>query len=61
VVADDASGAESSAETTAIIFIGDRSSSTVESSIDAAMMSHSNVVRGAVFRLIVVLLLSKVL
>jgi len=52
---------ESSAETTAIIFIGDRSSSTEESSIDAAMMSHSNVVRGAVFRLIVVLLLSKVL
>jgi len=42
---------------TAIIFIGDRSSSTEESSIDAAMMSHTNVVRGAVFRLIVVLLL----
>ena len=52
-----ASGAESSAETTtAIIFIGDRSSSTEESSIDAAMMSHTNVVRGAVFRLIVVVL-----
>jgi len=46
---------------TAIIFIGDRSSSTEESSIDAAMMSHTNVVRGAVFRLIVVVLLSKVL
>ena len=45
--------------TTAIIFIGDRSSSTEESSIDAAMMSHTNVVRGAVFRLIVVLLLRR--
>ena len=50
---------ESSAETTAIIFIGDRSSSSEESSIDAAMMSHTNVVRGAVFRLIVVLLLRR--
>ncbi len=49
-----ASGA-SSAETVNII--GGCSKTTVESSIDAAIMSHSNAVRGAAFRPIVILCL----
>lgn len=49
-----ASGA-SSAETVNII--RGCSSTTVQSSTDAAIMSHSNVVRGAAFRLIVVICL----
>lgn len=54
VVASDTSSAET------VNIIGG-CSSTAERSIDAAMMSHRNVVRGAAFRLIVILCLRWIL